>query len=94
MVSLGKIPFGINGYTNMDSIDLIRDFLKQRLGVTPEMVTPEARLEELGVDSLMLLELMFEFEDKFGITLDQTLQTPGTVGEMVGMMEQLRKANV
>lgn len=77
----------------MDSIELIRDFLEQRLGVTPDKVTPEARLEELGVDSLMLLELMFEFEDKFCITLDKTLQTPRTVGEMVGMMEQLHKEN-
>ena len=60
----------------MDSINLIRNFLEQRLDVTPDKVTTEARLEELGVDSLMLLELMFEFEDKFGITLDNTLQTP------------------
>lgn len=77
----------------MDSIELIRDFLEQRLGVAPEKVTPEARLEELGIDSLMMLELMFEFEEKLGIALDKTLQTPKTVGEMAGMMEQLRKAN-
>lgn len=77
----------------MDSIELIRDFLEQRLGATPDKVTPEARLEELGIDSLMMLELMFEFEEKLGIALDKTLQTPKTVGEMAGMMEQLRKAN-
>jgi acyl carrier protein len=77
----------------MDSIELIRDFLEQRLGAAPEKVTPEARLEELGIDSLMMLELMFEFEEKLGIALDKTLQTPKTVGEMAGMMEQLRKAN-
>jgi acyl carrier protein len=77
----------------MDSIELIRDFLEQRLGAAPEKVTPEALLEELGIDSLMMLELMFEFEEKLGIALDKTLQTPKTVGEMAGMMEQLRKAN-
>jgi acyl carrier protein len=77
----------------MDSINLIRNFLEQRLDVTPDKVTTEARLEELGIDSLMLLELMFEFEDKFGISLDNTLQTPKTVGEMVEMMERLRKEN-
>ena len=77
----------------MDSIELISDFLEQRLGVAPDRVTPESRLEDLGIDSLMMLELMFEFEEKFSITLDKTFQIPKTVGEMVGMMEQLRKAN-
>jgi acyl carrier protein len=74
----------------MDSIDLIREFLKDRLGVEPEKVVPEKPLEELGVDSLMMLELMFEFEDRFGITLDKNMQSPKTVGEMIAVMERLR----
>ena len=76
----------------MHSIDLIREFLKDRLGVAPETVVPGAQLETLGVDSLMMLELMFEFEDRFGIALDKNMQTPKTVGEMITAMEQLRKA--
>ena len=56
----------------MDSLDLIREFLHDRLGVAPEQVVPEATLAALGVDSLMMLELMFEFEDRFGITLSKT----------------------
>lgn len=74
----------------MDSIDLIREFLKDRLGADPEKVVPEALLADLGVDSLMMLELMFEFEDRFGITLDKNMQTPKTVGEMIEAMERLR----
>jgi acyl carrier protein len=74
----------------MDSIDLIRDFLKERLGADPARVVPEALLADLGVDSLMMLELMFEFEDRFGIALDKNMQTPKTVGEMIEAMERLR----
>lgn len=74
----------------MDSIGLIREFLNDRLGVVPETVVPEAALSELGVDSLMLLELMFEFEDRFGITLSNDLKSPQTVGEMVTLMDGLR----
>jgi acyl carrier protein len=74
----------------MDSIDLIREFLKDRLGADPDKVVPEAQLEELGVDSLMMLELMFEFEDRFAITLDKNMQSPKTVGEMVAVMDRLR----
>jgi acyl carrier protein len=73
----------------MDSIGLIREFLQDRLGVDPENVIPEASLVKLGVDSLMMLELMFEFEDRFGVKLSSDLKTPQTVGEMVSLMDGL-----
>lgn len=74
----------------MDSLGLIREFLQDRLGVAPESVVPDAALETLGVDSLMMLELMFEFEDRFGITLSKDLKSPKTVGEMAALMDKLR----
>lgn len=74
----------------MESLDLIREFLKNHLDLAPEKVTSEASLAEIGVDSLMLLELMFEFEDRFGITLSPDLKSPATVGEMVTLMDRLR----
>ena len=73
----------------MDSIGLIREFLKDRLGVEPDSVVPPAPLADLGVDSLMMLELMFEFEDRFNIKLSSDLKTPQTVGEMVVLMDGL-----
>lgn len=73
----------------MDSIGLIREFLKERLGVEPDAVTPEAVLSDLGVDSLMMLELIFEFEDRFGIKLSPDLKTPNSVGEMITLMDGL-----
>ena len=73
-----------------ESLGLIREFLQDRLGVAPDLVVSDAQLETLGVDSLMMLELMFEFEDRFGITLSKDLKSPKTVGEMVTLMDQLR----
>ena len=61
----------------MDSIGLIREFLKDRLGVEPDTVVPQAPLADLGVDSLMMLELMFEFEDRFDIKLSNVINTVG-----------------
>lgn len=74
----------------MDSLGLIREFLQNRLGVTPERAIPEAPLKELGVDSLMMLELMFEFEDRFGITLAKDLKSPKTISDMAVLMDRLR----
>jgi len=73
----------------MESIELIREFLKERLGADPDAVHPEALLADLGVDSLMMLELMFEFEDRFGIKLSSDLKTPATVGALVALMDGL-----
>ena len=74
----------------MDSLSVIREFLQERLGVEAEKITPDALLDDLGVDSFMVLELMFEFEERFGINLARDLKTPQTVGEMAGLMDRLR----
>ncbi|MDD2663220.1 MAG: phosphopantetheine-binding protein [Dechloromonas sp.] len=73
----------------MNSIGLIREFLQNRLGTAPERVVPEAVLAGLGVDSLLMLELVFEFEDRFGVKLPGDLTSPRTVGEMASLMDNL-----
>lgn len=76
----------------MTSLELVRSFLENRLGVAPERVEPASSLAELGVDSMMMLELMFEFETHLGIRLPTDLETPRTVGEMLDMMDRLAQA--
>lgn len=73
----------------MDSIELIRNFLNVRQGIEAEKIVPETLLADLGVDSLMMLELIFEFEDQFGIALPEDMKSPKTVGEMVTLMTGL-----
>jgi acyl carrier protein len=74
----------------MDSLALIREFLDSRLGVPPQEVVSDAALAALGVDSLMMLELVFECEDRFGVALDKNLKSPRTVGELVMLLDRLR----
>ncbi len=76
----------------MNSLELVRSFLESRLGVEPEKVEPAASLAELGVDSMMMLELLFEFESHLGIRLPSDLPSPQTVGEMLDMMDRLAQA--
>jgi acyl carrier protein len=70
----------------MDALGLIREFLRERLSVEPERVVPEAELDRLGVDSLMLLELMFKFEDQFGLEIPSNRGSPRTVGEVLALI--------
>lgn len=71
----------------MDILTVIREFLHDRLGVDPEAITPETTLVELKVDSLMLVELIFECEEKFNVTFDRDTPTPATIGDMIGIVE-------
>lgn len=73
----------------MKSIELIRNFLATRQGIETAKVVPEAVLTDLGVDSLMMLELIFEFEDQLDIKLPHDLKSPKTIGEMVALMDGL-----
>lgn len=76
----------------MQSTELIRQFLQDRLGAKPEAVVPGALLADLGVDSLMLAELMFEAEDRLGISIGSDVAIPKSVGEMVKLIDSLRAA--
>ncbi|WP_066269670.1 acyl carrier protein [Hydrogenophaga palleronii] len=73
----------------MSSTELIRTFLTDRLGVDPDQVQPDAVLADLGVDSLMLAELMFEAEDRLGIEIPSDVQPPKTVAEMKAVIDAL-----
>ena len=52
-------------------------------------VQPAALLADLGVDSLMLAELMFEAEDRLGIEIPSDLKPPRTVADMQVALDAL-----
>lgn len=65
------------------------------LGVEPEKVTMDARFrEDLGADSLDLVELVMAFEEEFGGTIsDEEAQKIKTVGDAVRYIESRMAAN-
>lgn len=73
----------------MNSSELIKKFLNERLDSVPENITAESLLVDLGVDSLMLAELMFEAEDNLGISIESDVTPPKTVGEMTALIDDL-----
>ena len=56
-----------------------------------ENIRPEAKLDELGLDSLDLIEVLFEVEEKFDIRIPQdgaAIRT-GTMQELLETITQL-----
>jgi len=73
----------------MQSIELIRQFLHERVGTSPDRVVNDALLADFGVDSLLLAELMFEAEDRLGISIGADATIPKTVGDLVRQIDAL-----
>jgi acyl carrier protein len=73
-----------------DVFEQVKDIIVDLLGVEPEKVTRDARFsEDLGADSLDLVELIMEFEERFGgIISDEEAQQIKTVGQAVDYAEQ------
>ena len=63
----------------------VKEIIVDRLGIDAAKVTIEARFrEDLEADSLDLVELIMEFEDKFGGEIsDEDAQAIKTVGQAV-----------
>lgn len=71
---------------NKDQIfQLLKEGLVEQLGVDAEKVTLEARFgEDLGADSLDLVEVIMEMEDNFGLKIsDEDARSLTTVSEAV-----------
>jgi len=72
------------------SIDLkVKDIIVEQLSVNPEQVTPEAKfIEDLGADSLDIVELVMAFEEEFGVEVpDSDAEKLLTVGDVVKYIE-------
>ena len=75
----------------METLEIVRNFLTERIGKIDQALVPETVLADIGVDSLMLLELLFEFEDKLSIELPKDIGTPKTIGELTAMIDNIRR---
>lgn len=68
----------------------VKEIIATQLSVEPEKVTPEAKfIEDLGADSLDIVELVMAFEDKFSIEVpDEDTEKLKSVREVVEYIEQ------
>jgi acyl carrier protein len=76
----------------MDTLELLKEFIKKHVDNPPENITADTKLLEIGIDSLNLLEVLFEAEDKFGIRFPNDLPQPETVGQLMELFDKLQRA--
>ena len=71
----------------------VQEMLAEALNVSVSEVGADAKIvEDLGADSLDVVELLSRLEDEFGITIpDDDVETLVTVGDVAAEIEKLTK---
>ena len=67
--------------------------LAEALNISVDKVSADAKIvEDLGADSLDVVELLSRLEDEFGITIpDEDVENLVTVGDVAAELEKLTK---
>ena len=73
----------------MKSYPVLVEKLVNDFEVDREAIAPDATLTELGLDSLTLVEFIFEVEDELGVELDMEEAQFETLGEAAELLDRL-----
>ena len=71
---------------------VVFEAIAREQGCSPEDLTLETRLEDLGIDSLRAITILYQLEEQFDIEVpNERIETIVTVGDIVTNIDQLRQ---
>jgi acyl carrier protein len=73
----------------MNTLETLQGILADEFKLSPAQLQPEVRLEDLGVDSLNLIELIFKLEDRFNLKINDDGRRLITIKDVVGYVDEL-----
>ncbi len=76
----------------MSPYEFMAQVLSEKYDVRPDKISPEATLTELGLDSLTVVELLFDVEDEFEIEVPEERATFQTLAEAAALVDELVQA--
>ncbi|MGC1270198.1 MAG: acyl carrier protein [Croceibacterium sp.] len=73
-----------------DTADRVKKIVVEHLGVEEDKVAPDASfIDDLGADSLDIVELVMAFEEEFGVEIpDDAAEKINTVGDAITYIEE------
>lgn len=74
----------------MDTLAIIKELLVENLDVEEGLITKEATFESLGVDSLDMVELICELEEKCEIDFGEP-EGLETIGDLIAYVASLQE---
>lgn len=73
----------------MTTLETIQEILNENLDIDPTTVAVDSTFESLGIDSLDMVELVCEIENRFDIELGEA-EGLDTVGKLVDYIDGLK----
>ena len=76
----------------MDTFDTLKNIIVDQLGVAESEVTKDAHFQDdLGADSLDIVEMIMALESEFGIEVsDEKAETLQTVGDVIKFIAEAK----
>ena len=74
-------------------IDKVKELVAEQLGISKDTIKAESNIiEDLGADSLDVIEMLMTLEDEYGITIpDDKISQIKTIGQIVELIEECQK---
>lgn len=76
----------------MSTLTTIQDMLAEDFELKPEQLGPEAKLVDLGIDSLATIEFLFRLEERFGLDLNNDPTPVDTIADIATEVDRLLAA--
>ena len=73
----------------MSSLETIQKMMVKQFDLKLEDLTPDAQLESLGIDSLSVIEFMFNLEDELKIKLSDERIELKTIQDVANAVDKL-----
>ena len=77
----------------MTTLETLQEILRKEFNLEPAVLQPEARLEDLEIDSLAVVEVLFAVEDTFKVMVpaEPVAQQSNlkTIGDLVAYIDRI-----
>ena len=73
----------------MSTLQTMQRMMAEQFELDEAKLTPDAELEALGLDSLSVIEFMFNIEDEFNIKLPDERVELKTIQDIVNVVDRL-----
>ena len=73
----------------MNTLATVQQMLAEEFELKPEQLLPEAKLIDLGIDSLATIEFLFKLEDRFKLNLNDDPTPVESVADIAAEVDRL-----
>jgi len=79
--------------TEVDMIDKVKELVAEQLGISKDTIKDDANIiEDLGADSLDVIEMLMTLEEEYGISIpDEKINQVKTISQIVKLIEDCQK---